>query len=455
MSARHCVVIGAGLAGLAAAYRLVTLGWTVDVLEADDRIGGRVLTREFKRKGRPSLFYELGGEWIGTSHTRMKALCREFKLDRMGHRYSFAFWEKGKLSKRYEPDELPFSKRAKKGFRKLGREFLNLDSAEEQNLDQISWWSRLQSISFTKADLDRRDLMDSTDFGESIRFTSAFVGGAEYYQGNDTDEMDEKIVDGNARLVEKLADKIDKTPKCGVYIRTRVTKVEQQNGQVEVTVKQMRQKRSDGNTLGKRNRLTTVQKIFPADACICAIPASQLHRIRWHPPLPQDQKAAAEELQYARIMKTAVLFQTRFWPRKPGRGFALFTNRASDFVFESTFRQTPGPEGILCSYAIGDKADDLADERHSDMATWIGNDVCDAVRVTRLPVKYLHHKPWQRDECIGGAYAFYKPGQWFTVRPVLARPHMRVAFAGEHLSDAWQGFMEGAVETGEAAADSL
>src|SRR5579862_4584583 len=156
MSARHCVVIGAGLAGLAAAYRLVTLGWTVDVLEADDRIGGRVLTREFKRKGRPSLFYELGGEWIGTSHTRMKALCREFKLDRMGHRYSFAFWEKGKLSKRYEPDELPFSKRAKKGFRKLGREFLNLDSAEEQNLDQISWWSRLQSIGFTKADLDRR-----------------------------------------------------------------------------------------------------------------------------------------------------------------------------------------------------------------------------------------------------------------------------------------------------------
>jgi monoamine oxidase len=455
MSARHCVVIGAGLAGLAAAYRLVQLGWTVDVLEADDRIGGRVFTREFKRKGRKSLFYELGGEWIGTSHTRMKALCREFKLRRMGHRFTYAFWEKGKLSKRYEPNKLPFSKKANKGFRHLGRRFRKLAAMDKQNFDQISWWDKLQSVGFTAADLDRRDLMDSTDFGESIRFTSAFVGGAEYYDGNNTDEMDEKIVDGNARLVEALANEIGKKRKGAVYIGTRAMKIEQKNGRVSVTVKQMPAKRSDGRTLGKRGRKTTSQKVFTGDACICAIPASQLHRIHWHPPLPADQKAAAEELLYARIMKTAVLFQKRFWPQTQDRGFGLFTNRASDFVFESTFGQKPGPEGILCSYAIGDKADDLADERHADMATWIGNDVCDAVGVSRLPVKYLHHKPWQRDDCTGGAYAFYRPGQWFTLRPILSRPHMRVAFAGEHLSEAWQGFMEGAVETGEAAANSL
>jgi monoamine oxidase len=54
-----------------------------------------------------------------------------------------------------------------------------------------------------------------------------------------------------------------------------------------------------------------------------------------------------------------------------------------------------------------------------------------------------------------GRYAVYRPGQWFTVRPQLHRPHGRVLFAGEHLSEAWQGFMEGAVETGEAAAKQL
>ena len=61
---------------------------------------------------------------------------------------------------------------------------------------------------------------------------------------------------------------------------------------------------------------------------------------------------------------------------------------------------------------------------------------------------------WQKVDWIGGAYAFYRPGQWFTVRPVLQRPHGRVLFAGEHLADL-QGFMEGAVNTGQTAADQL
>jgi len=65
----------------------------------------------------------------------------------------------------------------------------------------------------------------------------------------------------------------------------------------------------------------------------------------------------------------------------------------------------------------------------------------------------VKRQPWQRSYA-GGAYAFYRPGQWFTVRPLLARPHGRVHFAGEHLAD-WQGFMEGAVDTGLAAARVL
>ncbi len=152
-------------------------------------------------------------------------------------------------------------------------------------------------------------------------------------------------------------------------------------------------------------------------------------------------------------MKTAVLFSERLWPESKS-GFSLFTNRASDFCFDSTFGQE-GNEGIICSYAIGDKADDLADETDQDLARWIAEDVSAALGKTNITAQFLHRKEWQRDECIGGAYAFYRPGQWFKVRSALQRPHGRVAFAGEHLSEAWQGFMEGAIETGEAAAENL
>ena len=133
----------------------------------------------------------------------------------------------------------------------------------------------------------------------------------------------------------------------------------------------------------------------------------------------------------------------------------MFSNRVSDFCFESTFGQK-GPEGVICSYAIGDKADDLASEKGYRLADWISGDICEALQVKpKIPAVFLKQKPWQREKSIGGAYAFYRPEQWFSVRPALSRPHGRVLFAGEHLSEAWQGFMEGAVETGEAAADAL
>jgi monoamine oxidase len=433
MAGTHCVVIGAGLAGLAAAFRLLQNGWTVDVLESDDkRVGGRIFTRRFDRPGGTPLVYELGGEWIGDNHTRIKDLCAHFHLSLMDHRYSFAFWEKGVLSDTYEPGTSPFSITSQKAFKEFSDRMKNYNDCENKKLDKIDWWTKLRELGFSERELDHRDLMDSTDFGESIRHTSAFVAATEYVFSNRFDEMDKKIVGGNDLLPGAFAEAINKDGER-IHLNSRVARVEQAKGRVVVTTHAGRQ--------------------FVGDACICAVPASCLHKIHWHPPLPEDQRLAAEQLQYARIMKTAVLFSERLWPESKS-GFSLFTNRASDFCFDSTFGQE-GNERVICSYAIGDKADDLAEETDQDLARWIAEDVSAALGKTNITGQFLHRKEWQRDECIGGAYAFYRPGQWFKVRSALQRPHGRVAFAGEHLSEAWQGFMEGAIETGEAAAENL
>ena len=193
-----------------------------------------------------------------------------------------------------------------------------------------------------------------------------------------------------------------------------------------------------------------------ADACICTVPAHFLRKIKWEPDLPPKQVEAGKQLQYARIVKTAVLCADRFWPSPSVGGFSVFTNLASDFCFDSTYGQT-GNGGILCSYAIGDKADDIASAVEEDLGKWIAGDVASALAGRRREVQpvAVKRQPWQHDPYTGGAYAFYRPGQWFTVMPALSRPHDRVHFAGEHLSEDWQGFMEGAVETGQAAADAL
>ncbi len=85
MRVRNCVVIGAGLAGLSAALQLSRAGWHITVLEARKRLGGRVHTYRFPEA--PELTCEMGGEWIGRDHHRMRRLCAELGLELEDHSY--------------------------------------------------------------------------------------------------------------------------------------------------------------------------------------------------------------------------------------------------------------------------------------------------------------------------------------------------------------------------------
>jgi len=278
--------------------------------------------------------------------------------------------------------------------------------------------------------------MDSTDFGESIRNTSAYVAATEYFESNDTDEMDLRIEGGNDRLIRALVRSIGAGK---VYYRTPVRIVRQHRRAVVVAV--------DGHN-----------QSFLGDACICTVPARVLNDITWDPPLPEYQRDAANSLQYARIMKTVLLYPERFWSTPPIGGFSVFSSAISDFCFESTYLQ-PGPEGIICCYAVGDKADDVASEPDDKLKYWITFDIAkschEPIDVARFARKAkIKRLPWQLRKHTQGAYALYRPGQWFTTRLQLQQAHDRVYFAGEHLAD-WQGFMEGAVNTGEEAADKV
>lgn len=383
----------------------------------------------------PKLVCELGGEWIGAEHAAMRRLCHSFGLTLQRHRYAFSFWDGHKRTRTYSPGQWCFSNRTRRNFRRFKKAFGARDAAQLRELDQFDWWTILRSLGFTQEELQKRDLMDSTDFGETIRLTSAYSAATEYLEGNETDAMDYKIVGGNDQLVHSLAGELD---EGSLFLGTKVRAIHQNATGVEVYV---------------QNRKSSLR----AEFCICTVPAHCLLKIKWKPGLPEEQAAAAQQLQYSRIMKTAVLFNKSFWNGYKGNGFSTFTTRISDFCFDSTFRQK-GTQGILCSYSIGDKADDLASESAKvNIKKWIREDMLQ-VTGAKDPdaIVAIDVKPWawQRVPWIGGAYAFYRPGQWFTVRPILQRSHGRVLFAGEHLADL-QGFMEGAVNTGEAAADQL
>ena len=415
-----CVIVGAGLAGLSAGLALKNAGWSVTLLEARPRTGGRIFSFTFKES--PNLVCELGAEWVGESHERMKALCHDFGIPLKDHRFAASLMRDGEVKR---PGEWDFSPQAKAAFEKFRSTYEKYGPRDHVRLDQYDWWTWLKQIGFSEEDLLLRDLQDSTDFGETIRMVSAYAAAAEYFESSPANEMDYKMEGGNSRLIRALESRLGGSIQTGISVE----KIAQRSGRVSVTA---------GG------------KVFNADACICTVPARMLGKIVFDPPLPASQIAAANKLQYARIIKNSVLFNERFWDSED---FSLVSDVTSHYYFHST-KDQPGKQGILCSYAIGEKADVLGAQNNQRRTDIITRDILPLnSRAPELALN-IQSYAWQRDSYTQGAYAFYRPGQWFTIRPILQKPHGKVLFAGEHLAD-WQGFMEGAVVTGEAAAQSL
>lgn len=421
---RTCVIIGSGLAGLSAAFRLKNAGWSVTVLEARSRIGGRVFSHSMPEN--KDLTFELGAEWIGEDHERIKALCADFKIAIQRHQFDDHLQQNGKVSR---PGEWGFSPAADAAFKKMVAGFEKLTQPQKERLDRKDWWTHLADIGFSNEDLILRDLADSTDFGESIRHVSAFGALAEYAENDETrtkNQMDYKMTGGNSRLIQEFTKRVGEE---NIRTAIKVTGITQRGGFVTV-------KAGDES--------------FRADACICTAPVASLRMIKFDPPLPAVQAAAAEKLIYARIIKNSVLYDRRFWKDEK---FSLVSDTTSHYYFHSTQNQ-PGKQGILTAYAVGEKADVLASHDDRRRMNIITRDLVDLEPDAPKLARGITSYAWQRDEYTEGAYALYRPGQWFSIRPILARPHGKVLFAGEHLAD-WQGFMEGAINTGEEAAELL
>lgn len=418
--AKSCVIIGAGLAGLSAGLKLKNAGWEITILDARNRIGGRVFSHKFAGT---DLVCELGAEWVGESHERLHALCGDFNIPLQKHQFEDRLMQNGKVS---QPRTWAFSDTAKQGLAKLIAQYSKLTPLQKVNLDKIDWWTQLENIGFSRDDLIIRDLMDSTDFGESIRNVSAYAALAEYAESSPNNEMDYKMTGGNSRLVEELVKRVGND---SIRLGKPVSEINQRAGIVTVI---------------------SGEETFTADACICAAPVPSLRKIKFNPPLPAAQAEAAQKLGYARIMKNSVLFDERFWKDE---NFSMVTDTTSHYYFHSTQNQ-PGKQGILTAYAVGDKADVLASQDDTRRQIIVARDLIDFSWSAPNLARGIASYAWQRDEFTKGAYALYRPGQWFGIRPLLARPHLKVLFAGEHIAD-WQGFMEGAIETGEAAAAKL
>ncbi|MGN6294820.1 MAG: flavin monoamine oxidase family protein [Chitinophagaceae bacterium] len=417
------IIIGAGFAGLSAAYYLHKKKIDFVVLEARNRISGRVFSHTMDEQEK--LVVELGAEWVGASHTRLQDLCNEFGLTLDNNQFNSHLIYKGKYHKSGEWD---YSPEWKNKFAQLIARYDKMSNADKIKLDKIDWWRYLVNNGCEGRDLDIRELLDSTDFGETIRHVSAFAALSEYAESSEKNEMDYKIRGGNSLLAQKMAEAIG-----------------MESIKLKHAVKRIVQDPKGGVTVHCAN-----DAVFKADKIICTAPAFAVKKINWQPALPAAQAAALDELQYARINKNPLLFSKRFWNTED---FDMVTDQLPHYFYHATKNQS-SPKGVLISYTIGDKAAVVSNQDEQWKAAMVQQTLGPAFGdISQLLEKQVNYY-WGNDEYSHGAYAIYGKGQWFGLRPILSRSHIHTHFAGEHLAD-WQGFMEGAINTGEAAAERI
>ena len=414
------VIIGGGFSGLAAANQLKQKGISFVVLESRNRIGGRVFSHQMS----DDLVIELGGEWVGNSHTRIQELCEQFNIPLQNNQFDTHLIYKDQYSPAGKWD---YSDEWRTKFESLLKKYPEMSEAEKLKLDQYDWWRYLVENGCKDRDLDIRELLDSTDFGESIRHVSAFAALAEYAESSPKNEMDLKMKGGNAQLATAFANRIG----------TENIRLKHHVSQIDQTGKKVKVRCSNGT-------------VIECDKVICTAPTFALSQINWLPALPSVYADAVRQLQYARIQKHALHFTERFWGDE---SFDLVTDQSPLYFYHATKNQQ-SKEGVLIAYSIGDKAMMNANQSNVHLAQDVFRCLEPHFGNIKPMLKNQVTYYWGNDEYSRGAYAMYGIDQWFKLRPLLAQPFMNTHFAGEHLAD-WQGFMEGAIETGEAAAENI
>jgi len=239
-----------------------------------------------------------------------------------------------------------------------------------------------------------------------------------------------RIATGNDSLATALALRLRGTVRTGVILRG-----------VRQTAKGV------AVVLDTSDRLSE----WRGDYLVCALPASTARDVVFTPALPEVQAEAMRRLRYGAATRVLLQFDRRFW-RRAGRPRAFASTQPHGAVWDGNEQQR-GRRGILSLLAGGAAAGQLAGL--ADREGPVG--VAQSLAWLGRPATIIHSRiiRWDEDPWAKGGYAFFDPGFDPRWRDVLAHPSGRIVFCGEHTSVRWQGYMNGAVESGRRAASEL
>ena len=440
------VVVGAGLAGLSAARRLVELGAEVEVIEARDRVGGRT-EGGHTSDGTP---VELGGQWLGPTQTRMYELVEELGLqtfptyntgDHITHLAGRA--DRLKSHRGAVPRLGPFV------LADLFRGLRRFDTvANSVPLDQpwsapdastldgqtFETWIRANLRTETGRAYFRiaTEAVFSTESSDLSALHAAFYAhsgsGLETLLSVDRGAQRDRVVGGTIRISEEMADRLGDRIRLNCPVR----RIEHGADAVRVELR-------DG-------------QVVEGDRVIVTLPPTLAGRLEYAPALPSWRDQLTQRLPAGSVIKFHVVYDEPFWRHDGLSGQVASDTGPVKVTFDNT--APSGGPGILVGFMEANDGRVWARRSEPERR----DAVVDCL--TRYfgpraahPVEYLE-RDWMAEEFSRGCYgAHFTPGVWTAFGRALRAPVGPIHWAGAECAEVWNGYMEGAVRSGEGVAE--
>lgn len=446
-SSRPVLVVGAGVAGLTAAYRLHRAGVAVRVIEAQKRVGGRMFSLSDLAPGQVC---ELGGELIDTGHTHLRSLCTELELvlDDFStdapelSRHLWFFEGEARTEREIVAAFKPVAGAMAKAWDEVeGDSFDYRHPNGAESIDRLSiaewldragctgWFRRLLEVGYV------------TEFGLEIAEQSAWnLLTLIDYESPDPFELfgdsDERfhVRGGNDQVPQRLAKALGERVETGVRLEGLT-------------------RESDGSYLCNVASERGAESIR-ADRVVLALPFTLLRQVHLDLDLPAAKRLAIEQLGYGTNAKLMVAFSERLWRTTGRSNGSVLTDLPFQLSWEST-RLQAGESGILVGFTGGRRGIEIGRGTPAEQAALFASEldkIFPGISTKRLREARFH---WPTNPWALGSYACYKPGQWTTICGAEGERVDNLHFAGEHTSKEAQGYMEGGCESGERVAAEI